>query len=65
MLGDTLHAALNYVGVTSERVQHWLGEPCNCEERRQKLNDLDNWARRTLKTYSTKSLDYLKDILES
>ena len=47
MLGDVVHEALSLVGMTPERVQGYFGDCC-CEERRQKLNALDRWARRVV-----------------
>lgn len=45
LLGDAVKAALTAVGVTEERVAAWVGGPCGCKERREKLNALDAWAR--------------------
>lgn len=42
-LGDTLEAALAAVGVTKDRVAAWLGRPCGCKERQEKLNQLGDW----------------------
>lgn len=38
-LGDAVAAALGAVGVTEERVSAWLGAPCACAERKEKLNE--------------------------
>ena len=43
-LGDAIESALKTVGVTEERVSKWLGRPCGCRARRQKLNRLSEWA---------------------
>lgn len=43
-LGDAVEAALSAVGVDAAEVEAWLGRPCGCEERREKLNDLGRWA---------------------
>lgn len=43
-LGDRIKQALSSVGITEERVSGWLGAPCNCDERVQKLNRLGDWA---------------------
>jgi len=43
MLGDMLSKALSAVGITEERVSTWLGRPCGCGERKQKLNSLHAW----------------------
>lgn len=47
-LGDRVEGALSAVGITSERVSAWLGRPCNCKERRDKLNRLSAAAERWL-----------------
>lgn len=47
-LGDLVKLALTKVGVTEERVERFLGRPCGCAERREKLNMLDRWARMTI-----------------
>ena len=60
-LGDVVEAALRTMGVTHERVERWLGRPCGCEERREKLNRLSRWARRMLKHGMTR--DYLEEML--
>lgn len=46
MLGDALSAALERAGISKERVSRWLGRPCGCQERQEKLNQLDLWTRR-------------------
>ncbi len=61
MLGDTISEALSKVGVTKERVSLWLGKPCGCEERQEKLNLLGRWAHRIL----TKSTDRAKQYLDT
>lgn len=48
-LGDWIESALLSVGVTSERVSKWIGKPCNCSERRDKLNALHMWLSRVVK----------------
>lgn len=47
-LGDNIKKALTAVGITEERVSNWLGAPCNCAERVEKLNQLGNWASKVL-----------------
>lgn len=47
-LGDAVARALALVGVTADRVTAWLGRPCGCKERRERLNQLTTWANRTL-----------------
>ncbi len=48
MLGTLLERALASVGITKERVERWLGRPCGCTERRDRLDQLDLWARQRL-----------------
>jgi hypothetical protein len=44
--GETVEKALSSVGVTADRVSAWLGRPCGCKERREKLDVLGFWAVR-------------------
>lgn len=43
-LGDRVKEALSSVGVTEEAVSGWLGAPCNCKGRIDRLNKLGAWA---------------------
>lgn len=52
-LGDKVKNALTMVGITEERVSNWLGAPCNCTERVEKLNRLGEWASKILKGQTT------------
>ncbi len=47
-IGDRVAEALQAVGITDDRVSRWLGRPCGCKERREKLNALGFWAARVL-----------------
>jgi hypothetical protein len=47
-LGDKVEQALKTVGITEERVSRWLGRPCGCRGRKEKLNKLGNWMARVL-----------------
>lgn len=47
-LGDQVERALTFVGITKERVSQWVGAPCNCAARQQKLNQLGDWAAKAL-----------------
>ncbi len=63
-LGDMVESALSAIGVTKDRVSRWLGMPCNCERRKEKLNALGRWAKRVLtgrKEDAAKYLDQLTD----
>jgi hypothetical protein len=42
--GDRVSQALAKFGITDEKVSEMLGRPCNCPERREKLNRLGRWA---------------------
>lgn len=64
MLGDLIERALAKVGVTTERVERWLGRPCGCKERRDKLNQLTAWAARKKFSDDPESSRYLTGILE-
>lgn len=59
MLGDLIETALKRVGITQESVERFVGGPCGCKERRDKLNALDAWARRILKGRIDRAREYL------
>lgn len=63
-LGDVVESALARVGITSDRVSNWIGRPCGCEERKQKLNQLSAWARRVLRGKKDNAQKYLDEILK-
>jgi hypothetical protein len=50
--------------VTEQRVSAWLGRPCDCGDRRERLNALDNWARRVLVGKTERADEYLRELLE-
>lgn len=62
-LGDLIESALGTVGITKDRVESWLGEPCGCGERKQKLNQVSAWARRILKGKVEHAREFLDGIL--
>lgn len=64
-LGDSARAALVLVGVTEERVTRWLGRPCGCQERAEKLNRLGHWVRRVLAGKTERAADYLDEMVEA
>jgi len=43
-LGDMVKRALACAGITEERVSRWIGRPCGCAERQERLNELGRWA---------------------
>lgn len=63
-LGDAIEQALSFVGVTTERVELWLGGPCGCEERKEKLNQLSRWAARILRGKTESAELYLHQMLD-
>ena len=62
-LGDAVEKALSAVGVTKERVEAWVGGPCGCEERRDKLNALGAWAARVLGGKTDRAREHLAAIV--
>lgn len=62
-LGDMVEAALTSIGITSERVEKWLGRPCGCKERKEKLNRLSRWAKRIVLGQTDKAEEYLDEML--
>jgi hypothetical protein len=46
-LGDAVEATLKALGVTEERFRSWFDlQECNCEKRRQWLNNIFSWKYR-------------------
>lgn len=62
-LGDMVSGVLASVGVTEESVGRWLGKPCGCKERREKLNRLGTWVKRMLKGRTDNAREYLDAIM--
>ena len=62
-LGDTVEKALTTVGITKDRVEYWLGQPCGCEQRREKLNALGSWAKRILSGKVEQAKEFLDGII--
>lgn len=63
MLGDTIETALGVLGITSDRVERWVGKPCGCKERREKLNSLHNWAHRIVAGKLEQGREYLEQLI--
>lgn len=63
MLGDKVKQALDILGITHERVESWLGRPCNCPDRQERLNQLDAIARRVIIGRVRGAIAYLDEIL--
>lgn len=63
LAGDFVEEALNKIGLSSAILGAWLGRPCNCEERRLKLNAIDAWARRVVAGRVDRAKEYLSLIV--
>ena len=49
-LGDMVKKGLDMIGVSQQRVETWLGRPCNgCAERQRRLNRLGWWLEQIVK----------------
>lgn len=48
-LGDLVKQALDKVGINEKRIKEYLGVPCGCTERQEKLNRLSRWVKKILK----------------
>ena len=62
-LGDRVGQALTLVGVTSERVESWLGRKCGCARRKQRLNELGAWAHRVIAGKTANAKEYLEELI--
>ena len=61
-LGDRVESKLIEYGITKERVERWVGQPCNCAERREKLNALGEWATSAVERGKEWGLARLREI---
>jgi hypothetical protein len=64
LFGDVVEQALGKVGITSDRIESWLGFRCKCKERRDKLNRLDAWARQLLFGKKPATKEHLEQMIE-
>ena len=66
LLGDRLQKVTERTGIkdVTERVSAWLNIPCGCDERKEKLNQIHLWARRTLLGKVDNAEEYLERITE-
>jgi len=62
-LGDYIAEALSIVGITESAVQEFLGEPCGCAERKERMNQLGFWAVGTVKGKLNDARKYLLKII--
>ena len=63
-LGDRVASALEIVGITPERLEKWLGRPCGCRERKERINQLGRWASRVLLGRTEKAEEYFDEMTE-
>jgi hypothetical protein len=63
-LGDHVETALTSLGITKERVEKFVGRPCGCAERRERLNALGRWAVRILQGKTDRAEEFLDEIIE-
>lgn len=63
-LGDSVELLLKRIGVTPSIVSRWLGRPCGCEERREKMNQLGAWARQAFTKGADRARGWLLGIIE-
>ena len=48
-LGDKVESALKRVGITQDRVKRFTGKKsCGCSKRKEKLNALGKWAKKSI-----------------
>lgn len=62
-LGDIIARAAGVVGITEERLTAFLGVPCGCDARREKLNQLGGWAARIVRGKIERASEYLDKIV--
>lgn len=54
MLGDFVLILLRRIGITTERYEYWTGKPCNCADRRDKLNRWHRAVKRWVGAFKAK-----------
>ncbi len=64
MISSLLETALAAAGISADRIEWWLGMPCGCRERREKLDAVEAWARRIMGGRIEKAEKYLNDLLD-
>lgn len=63
MLGDVVQTALTRLGITTDQVESWLGRPCGCSERKEKLNALHLWAKQAARLTQDRAREFLNRLL--
>lgn len=62
-LGSFISSALSHVGITEDRVSSWIGAPCGCKERVEKLDQLHAWASRIMVGKLENAKRYLEELI--
>ncbi len=62
-LGDRVEQAISIIGVSSSVISKWVGKPCGCPERKEKLNRLGRWATRVLRGCFDNAEKYLNEMV--
>ena len=62
MLGDSVEKALSLLGINKEGVELWLGKPCQCKERQDKLNAIQSWAIRVIRGKTQNAKKFLSNL---
>jgi hypothetical protein len=62
--GDRLAKALDSIGLSSQEIERWLGRPCGCAERQEKLNQLGRWVTRVLAGKTDRAKEWMTDIMK-
>lgn len=63
-LGDQASAALARIGITKDRVERWLGRPCGCAERQEKLNRFGDWMKSLVSRTPAEQREDLDKLIE-
>lgn len=63
LFGDAVESALSFAGITKERVEAWVGGPCGCKERQERLNKLHLWAKSAIGGTAEKARGWLHRLM--
>lgn len=64
LFGDRLAQSLRSLGIPKAKVERWLGRPCGCSERQQKLNQLHIWLKRFLSGKEINPKPWAEDMMD-
>jgi len=62
-LGDMVANTLKTFGITPDRVSKWIGKPCGCKKRQEKLNKLSRWAKSVFSGGKEDAVSQLDDMI--